>query len=292
MDGKLKNFPCLVLRYDWNLIVEDRKAPFVLSKKVIYKTNYILRVGLKMPYAGNSHRATLFLMTTNLSKMGLKIKMVSFTLSDDKEPGLMDLKTIDDMNIEQKNNETNQLFAVPFLGKMQPTNTIITFTFYFIGITENYRINRIDGLLNRQLWSTFTNQDGTNFKLIAANSGKKCNVHKYILATRSPVFAALFSNEESKLKNQHAVLNCNEDEMNQFIKFLYTGELEGPVSHGLMQLAVKYQIKTLEKIYQIASQDVSMDQMSMIALHLDEQYFSLDRLFSMENEYFIAIHFY
>ena len=72
--------------------------------------------------------------------------------------------------------------------------------------------------------------------------------------------------------------------MNQFIKFIYTGELEGPVSHGLVQLAVKYQIKTLEKIYQTASQDVSMDQMSMMALHLDELYGSLGQLFNMENE--------
>lgn len=188
MDGKLKNFPCLVLRYDWNLIIEDRKAPFVLSKKVIYKTNYIIRVGLKIPYGDTFHRATLFLLTTNLNKIGLKIKMVSVSWPDNKKAVLLNLKTINDINKKPENNEANQLFAVPlydFLGKMKPANTIVTFTFYFIGIMEDYRINRIDGLLNRQLWSTFTSQDGTNFKLVAANSGKKCNVHKYILATRS-----------------------------------------------------------------------------------------------------------
>ena len=99
MDSKLEHFPCLVIRYDWNFYIQDHKTPFFLSKKLMHQTNYILRVGLKIPYGGDTfHRSTLFWLTTNFNKMGLKIKMVSFTLPEHKEAVLMGLKTITDMD--------------------------------------------------------------------------------------------------------------------------------------------------------------------------------------------------
>ncbi len=60
--------------------------------------------------------------------------------------------------------------------------------------------------------------------------------------------------------------------MSRFIKFIYKGELSGLINHALMQLAAKYQIKTLEDICQSVLQGahtLSADKMGMIAWHLD-----------------------
>lgn len=43
-------------------------------------------------------------------------------------------------------------------------------------------------------------------------------------------------------------LDVGEACMNQFLKFIYNGELDGPVTSQLVQLASHYQIETLEKI--------------------------------------------
>lgn len=68
-----------------------------------------------------------------------------------------------------------------------------------------------------------------------------------MLAARSPTFAALFIQKE---KEQNHAMECRTvDEIEQFIKFMYTGEVEKPVNDGdLTRLAVKYQVKTLENL--------------------------------------------
>ena len=214
--------------------------------------------------------------------MGLKIKTVFLTCEDDQrnnigreEREMMDHKIINGKTADKK-IEATQLFTVPlnrvifhFIPELQSATNLVhlAFTVYLIGITDdNFRVQQIDGLLSQQLWSTLTNQQGgTDFKLIAKD-GKVLNVHKFILAARSPVFANLFNHEE--IEESHYI-DCTEDEMTQLVKFIYTGELEGIVGVELMQLAAKYQMTTLEKLYQTISEDVSMDQMSMIALYLE-----------------------
>ena len=125
-----------------------------------------------------------------------------------------------------------------------------TFTAYLTGNAENYRIYQMDDLLNEQLWSSVINQDGTDVKLIA-NDGKNLSAHKFILEARSPVFAALFSNNKEV---EHVNMNCNDDELKQFLKFIYTGELQGLVCKELMELGLKYKLKTLENLVRGAFQ--------------------------------------
>ena len=158
----------------------------------------------------------------------------------------------------------------PFRNNYGPSHTImtnptITFTIYLIGITENYRSYQIDGLLSQQLQSFVLDQVGTDYKLITKDK-KIVNVHKFILAARSPVFATMFIKEAADLNHE---MDCTIDEMKQFVKFIYTGELEGIVYDGLIQLAVKYKVKSLESFCQVASQDVSVNTMASLALHLD-----------------------
>ena len=56
--------------------------------------------------------------------------------------------------------------------------------------------------------------------------------------------------------------------MEQFLKFVYTGQLEGTISNPnkLRALATTYQIKTLESICEAASKEMDKDQMVKFVL--------------------------
>ena len=57
--------------------------------------------------------------------------------------------------------------------------------------------------------------------------------------------------------------------MEQFLKFIYTGELDGPVKcRDLLKLATTFKIKTLEDLCKAALNDINGDQMIQVALQL------------------------
>jgi len=116
----------------------------------------------------------------------------------------------------------------------------------------------VDGLLSQQLISSTQDAD-VDFNLIAED-GKRFPVHKWILAARSPVFETLFNSEGENV----VVVDCNEDVMNQLIKFIYTGEFEGFSSRDLTELAVKNEIKTLQDLCQTASKEASLDEINRV----------------------------
>jgi len=82
------------------------------------------------------------------------------------------------------------------------------------------------------------------------------------LAARSPVFAALLGEDEHKLLHY---IDCSLDELNQFIKFIYTGEFEEPVNGETTRLAVQYQVKNLQELNLAALQDISEDKIATLA---------------------------
>jgi len=103
----------------------------------------------------------------------------------------------------------------------------LIFTVYLSGISNNYNLKQIDGLLSQQLWPS--SHIRTDIILIAED-GKSFPAHKWMLAARSPAFVALFNQKE---KEQNHVIECSTvDEIDQFIKLMYTGEVEMPVTDG------------------------------------------------------------
>ena len=63
-------------------------------------------------------------------------------------------------------------------------------------------------------------------------------------------------------------LNVSAVAMEQLLKFVYTGELDGIVELGVGQLAAAYQIKPLEDLCEFASHDVDEDEMAELAMQL------------------------
>jgi len=269
---------CLTLQYEWKLNQINETKPFFYSKKLLYQNNDVFRVGVKIFSEGHEALSywsspTIFFLTTNLKKMGLKVTAVylSFEINQRK---VLKILEMDPATGNQEENETRQLFTAQPMKDTgydkTSANSIFTFTVYMTGISDSYRTCRVDGLLSQQLLSTVIERNGTDFKLVS-NDRRFTQVHKFILAARSPIFAALFG----KQVGDHHDMDCTFTDLNQFVKFIYTGELEGLVNPGLMQLAITYQIKTLEDLCLQAFKKVPVNRMMMLALHFNPGYAKL-----------------
>ncbi len=278
MQTTLNKSSSIRFQYEWKISQINQHSSFFLSKKVSYQKNDLFRVGIKKPFHFFNPVTFFFVTDVNLKKMGLKVTSVYFKSEDSKQGKDFVLSEMKEMNLESSSGngseiEAFQLFTSP-LKRVSSNNRyyngiisnfIFTLTIYLSAVEEKYQAHEMDTLVSQQLLTSVKNKDGTDFHLITRD-GKSFPVHKFILAARSTVFAALFIVEE--FEPNHA-MDCTEIEMNQLIKFVYTGELEGPVSHELMQLAVTYKIETLEKICKSSLNEVSMDLIAMLALHLD-----------------------
>ena len=96
----------------------------------------------------------------------------------------------------------------------------------------------MDRLASQQLLSSVINQNGTEFNLIAKD-GKVFPVHKWILAARSNVFEVLFRNDVEAGNPSH-FMEFASNEIEQFIRFIYTGEFEMVATNELIKLAINY----------------------------------------------------
>ena len=110
---------------------------------------------------------------------------------------------------------------------------------------EEYRYELQDSLCPTQLWCSALDGVTTDVQLLV--SGRIFHAHRWILATRSPVFAAMFSH--NMLEANTGCVDISDITPNIFEKllfFIYNGRLLD-FTHNLLLLkaADKYQIKTL-----------------------------------------------
>lgn len=237
--------PYLVLQYEWDLtgiIDEGFNNGTILSRMIEFHKEKPFRVGLKSKSYSNY---TILFLSTDLNKLGLKVVQVNVSYPSDPTQTT---------SLEANKEETGsiQLFTAALNWFMASKNPVFTFHIFLMPIVvENYQIEQRDQRLKEQLWTS----SGTDFELIAY--GRKFPVHKWVLAARSPVFA-----DDFKTQNQ-PMHRVDADCMEQFINFIYTGELVGQISSQLNQLATTYQIKTLENICQSALSDQSRDLASL-----------------------------
>ena len=249
-----EKLPLIIFKYTWNLTNVSRKT--IISNMIQFHGEKIFRVGLK----NQNNPSTLLFLTANLAKIGLKVETVLFlsrTPTSFTENVKMSLKA-------EGNFGKAQRFTAPLKKEVTGDVTYI-FQVYISGVVEDFQARQRDSLISDQLWLSAKNQVGTDFHLVAAD--KIFPVHKFILVARSPVFAAQFDEERPKSNKQHKFDHVDAACMEQFLMFIYTGELKGSVSPQLKELATTYQIKTLENICNVAaSQEMDRDQLGQSVL--------------------------
>jgi hypothetical protein len=90
--------------------------------------------------------------------------------------------------------------------------------------------------------------------------GRAFAAHRFIVSSRSPVFAAMFRSDMIEANTGTVTINDTDpDVFETFLKFLYTGTLE-PISladdERLQTLANKYQVDTLVSFSSEAKEDL------------------------------------
>jgi len=243
-----------VLECKWEPTDVQGREAIIMSNMIKFRGEELFRAGLK----NQQNSSTLLFMTFDLAKIGVHDVMVLFKLLTN-ERRMMIPMTEESTPLDPR---PVQLYTLQ-LSNFQAGNLRFAFEVY-IGNSElyHYPLLRFDGLLGRQLWTASIQQLGTNYELVA--EGKRFYVHKFILASRSPVFASLFSahSTQEELERSQRVRRMNFQDaatLRQFLKFLYTGELEGPVNRALLELAFTYQVLGLVSICeQGLSEEVNM----------------------------------
>ena len=222
------------------------------------------RAGLKK---SGSSTSELFFVTTNINKLGIRVQRVTYIRH------LKDLSaTISTMRLTKEGGQQDQtdgsiqLFTAPLKFSLTNDNSFI-FNIYITGVADGYRVQ--DCGLIEHLWSSALNRVGTDFELIV--EGKSFPIHKVVLAARSPVFEAQFKNESSTIESKQTIDAVDAKSMEQFLKFIYTGELDGPIIRNrdqLFHLAETYQVQTLASICRIASHNIDAAALGEVAFHL------------------------
>jgi len=195
----------------------------------------------------------LLLLTTNLNKLGIRA-VDPHTFNRDYVDGIEDSYTLQPQ--ASSDDGTYELFKADLILQDIPS---LTCCILIESTSLSYQLHQRDFLLSRQLEPSAMNQAFTDFELIS--DGKFYKVHKFLLCARSPEFATLLEDGKQQLKIPRFEAAC----MEQFLFFLYTGELDGPVrSPQLRKLANKYKIHTLLELCLIASRDIVKQEIANI----------------------------
>ena len=234
-----------VLDYKWEPFGVERRVGTILSKMIKYRGEKLFRAGLKNEESSSS----LLFMTFDVTKLGINKVSVVFTYNN----GSHSMVLHSDEDPAKKLNRI-QLFLFPFANELVGDHCF-TFEVFISNSALNYPVQRFDGLLGQQLWAAALNRAGTDYELVAER--KTFFVHKFVLAARSPVFAAQFAGARAHLgqgrpQRMRTTIYASSSRMEQFLKFVYTGELDGAVSHELKMLAMAFDIQTLQLLCQSA----------------------------------------
>ena len=215
----------------------------------------VFRFGLGIRDENSLFHICCYVNNIELGSYGLQVHHIQCYLYDSggaEGPYIMDwnLKQVgndsanllfaaDEKSYEEKNDEDYQSFWM-----IQSGDPIFTFRVELRGLSDQYRFYRFDAHLGQQLWTAATNQKMTDIVYQVFDS--TFPAHKFILAARCPVFRAMFdANMTESRTGRVQIVDADPEIFEQFLHFLYTGQLIKPVSKELGMVAEKYQMDTL-----------------------------------------------
>ena len=126
----------------------------------------------------------------------------------------------------------------------------LTFRFYIIGSVGSYPYQRCDIRMGKQLWKASEEKHLTGVEFIVGD--RSFWAHKFILAARSLVLRAMFGADMIESRTGRVRIDDGDpDIFQQFLHFVYTGQLDGKVSPELGYVAEKYNVETLSALCQM-----------------------------------------
>jgi speckle-type POZ protein len=251
----------MMITYCWELESVEREYKTISSRLISFHGERVFRVGLK-----NRDKPTLIFMNINLKNIGLRVREVGFCTKDPQSRQKMKHNDVDGHSL--------QLFTFD-LSAMVVGNCTFTFSIWLEGGAPGcYSYQLCDRLSKEELWNTSNNEHLIDVEILCKDN-KKFSAHKAILAARSPVFLTKFKSEPLQPKNaplkQITIDDVDSSTVEQFLYFLYTGELKIPmlVNEELLKLALRYQLTTLIELCQIGVHEIDVMQMASFVSNLE-----------------------
>ena len=123
----------------------------------------------------------------------------------------------------------------------------------------------------------FNNELMSDVSFTCGDSSRIFHAHKYVLATSSAVFFAMFYGDLAQKESTIRISDTDEKSFEEFLRFLYTDECKITAENaiGVMYLAKKYLIPSLaEKCSKVLEENVKPDDVFMMleqAIKFDEK---------------------
>ena len=273
-----------IVPYEWKLENVDKDFKTIASKMILFDSDELFRVALKKSENG---QLTLIFLAINLNKIGLQVSDVVCG-----KKGVDTHFMMKDSDPHKKKEEKCfkeghfQLFTSSKFDFVIGQKCTFVFQIHLEEIVADYSYELCDRLGKDQLWSAVHGKLHADVEFIVQD--KRFAAHKAILAARSPVFRAEFTQEPRLLSKilqlvcPHHIIRIDVDvdpsSFEQFLHFLYTGEFvdfnyEGEptptlANIKLLKLAERYQLKTLENLCRVALLDVNAEQMASLTANL------------------------
>jgi len=84
---------------------------------------------------------------------------------------------------------------------------------------------------------------------LVSSSGDEVQVHRFVLAVRSPVFKRLFGSQTASGEPVREVIDTSTDALKAMVKYLYTDTLQqADINEDLMTLADKYELTQMKEL--------------------------------------------
>lgn len=259
----LQNFRKLgmLLTYDWVVKDTDRRPKTLVSEMLTINGHQVIQVGLKNLFT-QSKDPLAFLVGINLNRIGLKIEQV-FVNSVRTEPTFL---TNDE-------NSCLQLFTVRLSSHILPGQHTFKFEILTESQTNDFSYVLCNSPFQSQLWEAYSKGLHNPDITIEVNNAT-FRAHKAILAARSEEFASKFQESDVEgnkwLSSVVSSGTFSSSVIEQFLKFMYTGILEGSFDNDyLLHLASSFGMESLVKLCQEGSKKIGLRDMGYLLANIN-----------------------
>ena len=207
-----------------------------------------------------NYELKLIFVAFHLKKVSCCIREVGYSSDPSKNYWTEPLKFKESATTQE---ELLQKFTRTDIYSSIPSSVV--FHIQLVMLNPSYDFTFVDSFWENQIWDAAVAKKFADVEFLIG--GESVAAHRFLLAARSPVFAAMFNSgmEETQTGQVRLEDAVNLDTFRHFLHFLYTGMLEASANkEEILVLADKYQVDTLMDLCRSATQPIDLDEFTKV----------------------------
>ena len=251
------------IRWDYDWAAEyDPATRFVSDFIAVDGLDRAVRLSVGCGETLLARQVSCLVNSRGLARFGLKVEAVICTDDDQHEFQLCCPAEDGQVFVAEFNLGRTSIALLPdcwTTDEMTALSFSFSFRLHLTGTVDGFRPVHFDPHVGRRLWEAASHRKGTDVEFQVGR--QTLAAHKFVLAARCPVFRAMFASGMIECSTGAVVniVDADPDIFRQFLHFLYTGQLAGPVGHELGTLADRYLDDTLTALCRAAPADADDD---------------------------------